>query len=165
MVLTSRRPRESGGPSSVTGRGGAWSPAFAGVTSKGVVVIALALLSVPALAQEMRPAFITGGALMTVAPQAAPPPEKQAEGTSLRRDFEAFMQTQAGPPAPQPARSIDEVQLEPFKAMAILRQLEAETSPYSHDGLERLKLLRQAIVELEAVHRGMLELARQAAKP
>jgi hypothetical protein len=127
--------------------------------------LVLALLSVPALAQEMRPAFITGGALMTVAPQAAPPPAKQAEGTSLRRDFEAFMQTQAGAPAPQPARSIDEVQLEPFKAMVILRQLEAETSPYTHEGLERLKSLRQAIVELEAVHRGMLELARQAAKP
>jgi hypothetical protein len=138
------------------------------VTSKGVVVVALALLSVPALAQEMRPAFITGGALMTVAPQAAPPPAKQAEGTSLRRDFETFMQTQEKAkeaPAPQPARSIDEVQLEPFKAMGILRQLEAETSPYTHEGLERLKVLRQAIVELEAVHRGMLELARQAAKP
>ena len=111
---------------------------------------------------------------MTVAPEAAPPQTKQtgnkngSEAGSLRRDFEAFMQThekakeQAA--APEPARSIDEVQLEPFKAVRILRQLEAETSPYSHDGLERLRVLRQAIVELEAVHRGMLELARQTAR-
>jgi len=137
--------------------------------------VALALLSVPALAQDTRSSFITGGALMTVAPQTAPLPTKQpsnanrSEGSSLRRDFEAFMQTQEEKakeeaPAPQPVRSIDEVQLEPFKAMRILRQLEAETSPYSHDGLERLKVLRQAIVELEAVHRGMLELARQTAR-
>ncbi len=138
-------------------------------TSAVRLTLALALLSAPAWAQEARPSFITGGALMTVAPQAASPPAKQAEGATLRRDFEAFMQTQGQAkeqaPAPQPARSIDEVQLEPFKAMGVLRQLEAETSPYTHDGLERLKILRQAIVELEAVHRGMLELARQAAKP
>jgi hypothetical protein len=125
-----------------------------------VVSLALALLSAPACAQS----FITGGALMTVAPQAAPAPAKQTEGASLRRDFEAFMQTQAGAPEAQPVRSLDEVQLEPFKAMGILRQLEAETSPYTHEGLERLKVLHQAIVELEAVHRGMLELARQSAR-
>ena len=130
-------------------------------------------LGIDAPVEEMPPART---AARPQPPLPKPPPRRGMDNgadtpdPSLFREFQAYLQEKQRPASTEaPGETVrgDEpidITIEPFKALAILRAIEASTAPYSHEALDRLTELRAAIDELELVQGAIAAMAREQAR-